>query len=329
MFSNGYAVVIGVGGDLPNTVDDAEGLANILIDPNRCAYLPSHVQVLTGERARKVDILKALDTLDHQTQEDSDAVAMIFFSGHGLELPSYHLMPYGYDINELDQTTIAGSDFSLKISQISARKLIVILDCCHAGGMVDVKGNQVKKSPLPNELLDLLKSGTGRVLLASSRRDEVSYAGVPYSEFTAALLEGFAGYGSSELDGYARVLDIAIWTGRMVPNRTNDKQHPIIKVSNLESNFPVSYYSSGQKEIKPLDWATKTDILNTIQIDNPKLTNLMIKLSNFYENLALIEERMSEYVEYVEIPLQLIKSKKYIVNQINNTEQEIQSLENK
>lgn len=329
MFNNGYAVVIGVGGDLPNTVDDAEGLANILVDPSRCAYLPSHVQLLTGERAKKADILKALDTLDHQTQKNSDAVAMIFFSGHGLELPSYHLMPYGYDINDLHQTAIAGSDFSLKISQISAKKLIIILDCCHAGGMVDVTGNQVKKSPMPNELLNMLKSGSGRVLLASSRRDEVSYAGAPYSEFTAALLEGFAGYGSSELDGYARVLDIAIWTGRMVPNRTNDKQHPIIKVSNLENNFPVSYYSSGQKEVKPLDWTTKIDFLSKIQFDNPRLTNLKIKLSNYYENLALIEERMSEYVEYVEIPLQLIKSKKYIVNQINNAEHEIQSLMNK
>jgi hypothetical protein len=174
-----------------------------------------------------------------------------------------------------------------------------------------------------------LKSGTGRVLLASSRKDEVSYAGDPYSEFTAALLEGFAGYGSSEMDGYARVLDIALWTGRMVPNRTKDKQHPIIKVSNLESNFPVSYYSSGQKEVRPLDWAVKIDLLNTFQIDDPKLTTLKVKLSNFYENLGLIEERMSEYVEYVGIPLQLIKSKKFIVNQINNTEQEIQLLMDK
>jgi hypothetical protein len=115
----------------------------------------------------------------------------------------------------------------------------------------------------------------------------------------------------------------------MVPNRTKDKQHPIIKVSNLESNFPVSYYSSGQKEVRPLDWAVKIDLLNTFQIDDPKLTTLKVKLSNFYENLGLIEERMSEYVEYVGIPLQLIKSKKFIVNQINNTEQEIQLLMDK
>jgi CHASE2 domain-containing sensor protein len=35
-----YACVIGVGADLPNTVQDAQGIADILGDPERCAYPP-------------------------------------------------------------------------------------------------------------------------------------------------------------------------------------------------------------------------------------------------------------------------------------------------
>ena len=97
------------------------------------------------------------------------------------------------------------------------------------------------KSPLPSSVTEQLGSSSGRVVLASSRRDEVSWTGTPYSVFTAALLEGLAGYGAFEQDGYARVLDLTLWVGRKVPERTGDKQHPIVKVSNLADNFAVAW----------------------------------------------------------------------------------------
>ncbi len=37
-FTPGYAVVIGVGADLPVTVEDAAAVADLLRDPSRCAY---------------------------------------------------------------------------------------------------------------------------------------------------------------------------------------------------------------------------------------------------------------------------------------------------
>ena len=48
-FTHGHALVIGIGADLPNTVDDAVGLADILKDPERCAYPPGQVRML-GQR---------------------------------------------------------------------------------------------------------------------------------------------------------------------------------------------------------------------------------------------------------------------------------------
>ena len=94
------------------------------------------------------------------------------------------------------------------------------------------------------------------MVISSSRKDEVSWTGKPYSAFTAALLEGLAGYGAFERDGYARVLDLAMYAGRMVPERTGDKQHPILKISNLEDNFALAYYAAGAADPKALDWAT-------------------------------------------------------------------------
>ena len=62
-----------------------------------------------------------------------------------------------------------------------------------------------------------------------------------------ALLEGLAGYGAFERDGYARVLDLAMYVGRMVPNRTGDKQHPIFKASAMEEDFPVALSLAASK----------------------------------------------------------------------------------
>lgn len=73
------------------------------------------------------------------------------------------------------------------------RKLLVILDCCHAGALSGVKLPGLAKEPLPPELEAVLRRGSGRVVIASSRRDEYSYTGSPYSVFTQAFREAPAG----------------------------------------------------------------------------------------------------------------------------------------
>jgi hypothetical protein len=62
-FEKGHACVIDVGGDLPTTVGNAEGLRKILKDPERCAYLDEPVQLLTGKRTARSQIISALKWL--------------------------------------------------------------------------------------------------------------------------------------------------------------------------------------------------------------------------------------------------------------------------
>jgi hypothetical protein len=86
LFTPGHACIIGVGGDLPNTVDDAIGFAKILKDPERCAYPAGQVSLLTQESAKRDDILAALDRLAQSTTPDSTVI--IYFSGHGYQVAS-------------------------------------------------------------------------------------------------------------------------------------------------------------------------------------------------------------------------------------------------
>ncbi len=307
LFNNGYAVVIGVGADLPVTVGDANAIAQQLQDPARCAYPKDHIQLLTGENAERKNILSKLDWLAENAGPDDTVI--VYFSGHGIEIPGFYLVPFGFDWSNLADTAISGQEFTEHLRLIKSKKLLVLLDCCHAGGQAEAKGHI--ESPLPSEAIAELEGGSGRVVIAACRKDEVSWTGQPYSQFTMAVLEALSGYGAFERDGLARVLDLALWVGRVIPERTDDKQHPIIKISNLQDNFALAWYAGGDQTPKNLPWIAVEPIMLS-NTESSQFAAWQRMLTNYRENLLLIEERMSEYVEFTAIPLQLVKNKREI-----------------
>lgn len=253
LFEQGHACVIGVGGDLPITVDDAKGFAKIVKDPERCAYPESQVQVLTGEQATRANIINALETLANATNAES--TVLVYFSGHGYQLSgvieSYYLMPHGYDKKALSKTAISGSEFVDLLRDIPAQKLLVLLDCCHAGGLSDLDGFQVAKAPLPPEAIKLFAKGGGKMIIGSSMPDELSFAAKPYSVFTYALIKGLCGEGAVKKDGYVRASDLAMYASRIVPSLTSDKQHPVLDIEKAD-NFVLGYYAGGDLQPKGL-----------------------------------------------------------------------------
>jgi hypothetical protein len=91
------------------------------------------------------------------------------------------------------------------------------------------------------------------VIIASSRGDELSYAGKPYSAFTVALLESLSGHSVDVKDGFVRVSDLVLHAREVVPRRTGDKQHPTIKFHQAD-NFALAYYAGGAKEPQSLSF---------------------------------------------------------------------------
>lgn len=252
-FEQGHACVIGVGGDLPSTATDAKGLAKILRDPERCAYPEEQVHLLTEANATRSNILQSLETLAHSTNDES--TVLIYFSGHGHQLlkpfKSYFLMPYGYSTEDLGDTAISGSEFVDLLREIPAQKLLVVLDCCHAGGLSDLSDFQATKAPLPPEAQRMFAKGGGRIMIGSSHPEELSYAGEPYSAFTYALMKGLCGEGATKQDGYIRATDLAMYASRIVPTLTSDKQHPVLDIEKAD-NFALAYYAGGKMQPKGL-----------------------------------------------------------------------------
>lgn len=260
IFEQGHALIVGAGGDLPDTENDACGLAEMLRDPGRCAYPPEQVRLLCGAQATAEAFRRELQALAQRAM--SQATVVVFFSGHGRleqrpgKAERFFLLPYGYDLRRLEESALSGAEFTALLARIPASRLLLLLDCCHAGSIAGLDGWLAKEpgaglssAPLPPEALELLRQGSGRALIASSKEDELSFAGRPYSAFTLALLEALSGQGAARKDGLVRVADLALHARQMVPRRTGGRQTPILHFEQAD-NFAVAYYAAGQRQAK-------------------------------------------------------------------------------
>ncbi|HNL08000.1 MAG TPA: caspase family protein, partial [Chitinophagales bacterium] len=176
-FSNGYALLIGVGADLAVTIKDAKDLKEILCHPQRSAYPKDHVWCLTDKNATNEGIKKAFDALKEKLEADNvntDKTVIIYYSGHGGvdDDGTYFLCPYDY-IAEGSKTRLLGSTFAQWVDELpdlGAERLLVILDCCHAGGIKDAA---IKNSN--EQLQKLLGQGQGKITIAACLDGEFSY----------------------------------------------------------------------------------------------------------------------------------------------------------
>lgn len=285
-FSSGYALLISVNENaipryaLPDVEKDVTALEDVLTHPERCAYDPAHVRVLKGRDATRSTILESLKQLAQQVQADAtgNSTAVIYFSGHGWRDQSaaasgYFLIPYDMSERPISQSALSAADFAAAVAALAPRRLLVILDCCHAGGM-GAKGLELDAAFTPPALhvhqrkaealdaastpgdpfLATLSSGIGRAVLTSSQGDQRSYLRKDrrMSIFTFHLIEALTGH-AQPAEGATEVFvsDLMSHMSRHVPISArydwNTEQQPDYHVV---GNFPIALLLGG-KGLKP------------------------------------------------------------------------------
>jgi metacaspase-1 len=256
------AILIGVGdyidprfANLPSTMRDAKAIANILTDSSYCGYLPGNVKVIVGQDATACNIRDALHNLC--TSASDQSTVLIFFSGHGglaFENDSWHtyLCPREANPDNLSNTAIPGDEFSDILTSISSKKLLVLLDACHSAGSAVFKASNTWKAGLSPEYYEALSSGSGRVVIASSKSEEYSYVrndGV-LSIFTWHLCEAFKGKAAMRCDGLIHILDVFHYVNEAV-HAEQPMQTPILKVKDMDFDFPIAL-DKGSREVDSL-----------------------------------------------------------------------------
>ncbi len=263
VMDNARALIIGIANyehvrPLPPTVvNDAKDIFGLLTDPRYCGYRAENVELLLNEQASQQGIRQALASLAARSTPDS--VVFIYVSSHGGriesgELAGEYLLPFdaSYSSDEsLASTSIPGPEFSRAVRAMPARQIVVVFDCCYAAGIKAAKPDQpALKMGLTERFYEESLAGRGRVVIASSRGDEVSniMPGDGNSLFTKHLLAGLRGGVASE-DGVVRVFDLFEY---LQPRVTGEyaTQHPVFR-GELENNFPISFYVGGSKGVVP------------------------------------------------------------------------------
>ena len=249
-FEHGHALVIAIAhypqiNPLPEAVlNDARDLSALLADEARCGYPPANVAQLLDVQATGQGIRTALTEMAARTAPDDTAI--VFFSGHGAYDPAggdtrQYVLPYDCRSWDISGTAIAGDEMTALLRNIRAGRLLVLFDSCHSGGAGDPKGLLPQlKSGLSEDYYQGLAQGRGRVVIASSRAEEVSRVlpGMKNSLFTHYLLGALRGQGKTLGDGYVRVFDIFRHVADHVPTQAN--QHPIFKATAMEEDFPIA-----------------------------------------------------------------------------------------
>lgn len=266
-FTNGYALLIGVSENLipnyalPTVERDARALHKVLVHPQRCAYPAENVRLLSGSDASGDGIRAGLSWLKDRIVADrsENATAVLYYSGHGVvnkEDKSYYFLPYDLRTPIID-SLLRAEDVAAEIELVRPRRLLVILDCCHAGGM-GIKGDDLfaeeglAKIAAPAEARSVvaLMRGQGRAVLSSSTAAESSYvrSDRKMSIFTYHLVEALTGY--AQPDGATDVLvsDLMSYVSRKVPQSAREEynvsQTPVYQVSG--ENFPVALLMGGK-----------------------------------------------------------------------------------
>jgi hypothetical protein len=257
-FEHGRALLVGVANYArvsklpPCVLSDARDLATLLKSPHRCGYREENVELLLDAQATAERMRLALQRLAKEARR-SDTV-VVYFSGHGLRKtegePEAYLLPIDYDPQDLSRTALSATELTTLLAAIPASRLVVLLDACHAAGAGHVKTTAAPtfKSGLDDETYEVLGRGVGRVVIASSRADEVSWAlqGMNNSLFTTYLLEALGGAAAKPEEDVVRVLDVFHHISKHVPLRV-ETQHPILKAHDVENNFPIALFPKGKQ----------------------------------------------------------------------------------
>ncbi|RRR68095.1 MAG: caspase family protein [Candidatus Viridilinea halotolerans] len=266
-FSFGHALVIGVGqyrdsgiADVATAANDARALGHLLRDPQLAAYPDAQVRVLVDAKATRTNILDALGEL---AQRAVGGTALIFFAGHGEQVDgSYTLLPFDAEASRLAATGIDAALFQQLVAKVrsQAKRLLVLLNCCHAGGVggvvLEATGRLSGSAP-PADFYSPLAEGSGQVVISSARPAQKAGAqsttNPQHTTFGAHLLAALRGnvpgdgpaVGVFELFAALRAnvpADARQITYQGAPLR----QEPLFYASQLDDNLAVALRPSWQ-----------------------------------------------------------------------------------
>lgn len=196
---------------------------------------------LEDGNATRDNILDGLDWIQHAVEHSSD-VAMIFLSGHGMNTPDQHyrFLPYDYNPNRIERTTVSDAELQQYITKIGGKTLF-FFDTCFSGNILPAKAvnTQADVDRFANELR---QAKNGVVVFTSSTGNELSLEppGLRNGAFTRAVLDGFEGKAARPGMRVISLTDLNAYVSHDVFDLTDGNQHPMVAIPVTVQDYPVA-----------------------------------------------------------------------------------------
>ena len=244
-----WAVVIGVSDYKDSRIPslryankDARSFYDWLVSPKGGRYALSRVKLLVDNNATGIGIRNSLfEWLGQALEED---VVTIFFAGHGSpQSPdnpeNLFLLPYDTNYDSVATTGFPMWDIETAFKRfIRAKKVIVIADACHAGGVgqaFDVArraGRGMNTVTISSNLQNLSRIGDGICIISASDDSQFSQEskkwGGGHGVFTYYLLRGLKGEADYSKDRKVTLGEIVPYLSEQVRRATRNAQSPTV-----------------------------------------------------------------------------------------------------
>jgi len=318
---NAHAVIIGINEyqdqKIPNLTfarADAEGVYQILTDPELGRIPPDNVILLLDEEATQRNICSAIGTKIPKRASEQDMV-YIYFAGHGSPVMDSksrsrdgmekYLVPADAELDDLRATGISMDEIQRFFGWIESKQVMFFIDSCYsgeAGGRTFQNPQYKGRHLLSAEFLEDLAS-EGRLVVTACDVNEVSLEtpDIGHGLFTHYLIEGLKGVADKDQDGLVTIHELYDYVYEQVSQharKLGGSMHPIQKGSVKGKIFLTQYETAAQKQAKQLH-AQAQSLYDTGKFDDAyELWQNVIKLVPDHDGAkrgeADIEDRRAE-----------------------------------
>jgi len=221
---------------------DALSFYTWLVSPDGGRYSPARVRLLLNQKATSKNVKSALFKWLKQAIEED--ILTIYFAGHGSpdspDSPdNLFLLTYDVQYGNIAATGFPMWDIETALKRfIRAKKIIVLADACHSGGVgksFDIarrSGRGINMNPINSGLQDLSEVDEGVCVISASADKEVSQEskkwGGGHGVFTYYLLKGLKGQADYNKDSCVTLGELIPFLSEKVRRETRNAQSPIV-----------------------------------------------------------------------------------------------------
>lgn len=224
--------------DLAFAERDAQALAGFFSDHERSPTTRERVQLISGAKATRVGILRAVrDHLIRQAIGPRDT-AILYFAGHGFaDAQGTYLGTADTRLDDLQFTAIRWAELQHLWGQIGAGRRVFLVDACHSGALQGLRGpGGIGKRTLTKQV----KKDFASVLIAATGPNQLSVEdrSTKHGVFTASVLAGLKGEADADSNGVVSLGELSGYLKTQVPQRAKragGNQTPTLRFSGSEA----------------------------------------------------------------------------------------------